>query len=251
MANCKTCRREIEEAAGRAEPGRAAEAHLAACGACRDFLKERAALVGLVGGLGRVAAPDDFDIRLRARMASHRDGGRGHFGFNFPLAPSLAAAAAFVFVVGLAAVLYYGRGPSGGRPVARQEQPADNAPAPAAAPSPSRPFDVERASLGEEIKKGATPARRAVARQPRRREFLRKEPAKVAGPESRDYAVGSARQLSIPVGTASDSMRVVVRDEDGSPRVVPVRSVSFGAQELIASGQAGARPAAKSKEGVW
>lgn len=56
MANCKSCRREIEEAAGRAELGRAAEAHLAACGACRDFLKERAELVGLVGGLGRVAA---------------------------------------------------------------------------------------------------------------------------------------------------------------------------------------------------
>lgn len=184
-------------------------------------------------------------------MASRRDGGRGHFGFNFALAPSLAAAAAFVFVFGLAAVLFYGRGPSGSQPVARQEQPSENAPAPAAAPSPSRVAEVERASLGGEIKKGAGPVRPAVARQPRRREFSRKEPAKAAGPESRDYAVVSARQLSIPVGTSSDSMRVVVRDEDGSPRVVAVRSVSFGAQQLIASKQAGTRPAAKIKEGVW
>lgn len=250
MANCKTCRREIEEATGRAELGRAAEAHLAACGACRHFLKERAALVGLVGGLGRVAAPEDFEIRLRARMAGRRDGGRGHFGFNFALAPSLAAAAAFVFVFGLAAVLYYGRGPSGSQPVARQEQPPANAPAPAAVPSPSRPAEVERASTEDEIKKGTTPARPFVARQPRRRELSRREPAKAAARETREFAFGSAK-LVIPVGTSPDSMRVVVRNEDGSPRVVPVRSVSFGAQELIASGQAGARPAAKSKEGVW
>ncbi|HEV2861101.1 MAG TPA: hypothetical protein VGX48_08850 [Pyrinomonadaceae bacterium] len=250
MANCKSCRQEIEEAAGRAELGRPAEAHLAACGACRDFLKERAALVGLVGGLGRVAAPDDFDVRLRARMASRRDGGRGHFGFNFAMAPAFAAAAAFVFVVGLAAVLYYGRGPSAVRPVAQQEQPAANAPAPAAAPSPSGPVGAERASVGAEIKKGTTLARPAVA--PRRRELSRKETAKAAVAETLDYTVrATPPSLIIPVGTSSDSMRVVVRNEDGSPRVVSVRSVSFGAQQLIASGQTATRPAAKSKEGVW
>src|SRR3712207_5392358 len=127
MANCKTYRREIEEAAGRAPLGREAEAHLAACGACRDFLRERAALVGLVGGLGRVAAPDDFEIRLRARMAGRRDSGRGHFfGLNFAFTPGLAAAASFVFVFALAAVLYYGRGPSGEPPVARGTQPAQD-----------------------------------------------------------------------------------------------------------------------------
>lgn len=251
MANCKTCRREIEEAAPRAGLGREAEAHLAACRECRDFMKERAALVGLVGGLGRVAAPDDFDVRLRARMARRRDNGRGHFGFNFTLAPGLAAAAAFVFVFGLAAVLYYGRGPSpsGNGPVARHDRPAENATSPAAVPSPSPSVEVESAAVKNEARKETALMRPAVVRQQRRRELSRREPLKAAGPETGEFSVGSANVIIS--GTSTDSMRVVLRNEDGSPRVVPVRSVSFGSQEPIASLQTAARPAAKSREGVW
>ena len=252
MLNCKACRLEVEEAAGRSPLGRAAEGHLAACRACRDFVRERAALRSLLAGLERVSAPDDFDVRLRARMATRRGGGRGRFLFNFSFAPAFAVAAAVVFVCAVAAALYVGRGRTGREPVARQtETPA----APAAAPtSPTvtdakpNPISVEVAGLGASESKQPR-ARRPVAA--RVRVSAAKAPARAeTGLASRTFSVGSSRVL-VPVGGSADSMRVVLRDENGSARVVPVRSVSFGSEELIAGGPAGRRPAATSKEGVW
>lgn len=253
MLNCKACRLEVEEAAGRKALGREAESHLAACRDCRDFVRERAALRSLMAGLGRVSAPEDFDVRLRARMARRRDGGRGRFLFlsNLSFAPAFAVAAAVVFVCAVAAALYLGPGRSAQQPVARQtETPA----APAAAPS-SSPAVVthnQDSTSGEVV--SVSQPKQPRARRPvvtRAREAAAKVPARAeTGLVSRTYSVGSSRVL-VPVGGSADSMRVVLRDENGSARVVPVRSVSFGSQELIANRPAERRRAAKSKEGVW
>ena len=57
--------------------------------------------------------------------------------------------------------------------------------------------------------------------------------------------------LVIPVRTSPESLRVVLHDERGAARVVPVRTVSFGAQELVAREGSRTRPPLADKEGVW
>ena len=68
--DCKRSRIEIEEVGQGASVGAAAEAHVAACGGCRTFRAERAAVRDLLAGLTRVDAPNDFEFRLRARLAA-------------------------------------------------------------------------------------------------------------------------------------------------------------------------------------
>jgi hypothetical protein len=51
--------------------------------------------------------------------------------------------------------------------------------------------------------------------------------------------------------TPSEPMRMVLRDERGAGRVVPMRAVSFGAQELIARENVSRQASVAENEGVW
>src|SRR5215510_2423926 len=48
----------------------AAAEHLRECAACREFQEQQTKLRQIVGSLGTVSAPADFDFRLRARLAN-------------------------------------------------------------------------------------------------------------------------------------------------------------------------------------
>jgi hypothetical protein len=61
----------------------------------------------------------------------------------------------------------------------------------------------------------------------------------------------TARTWKISVGTNAEPLRMIVRDEHGAERVVPMRTVSFGSQELIAREGARQRTAVADDEGVW
>ena len=51
----------------------AATEHLRECAACREFHEQQTKLRQIVGSLGTVDAPADFDFRLRARLAADAD----------------------------------------------------------------------------------------------------------------------------------------------------------------------------------
>src|SRR5918998_6414155 len=105
MSECKVFRREIEEDGGVMSAG--ARAHASLCRACGEELRERESLRALVGGLGKVDAPADFEFRLRARMSAAKiDRGHGRFSgmrWLYGFAP-VAVAACFVIV---SATLYF------------------------------------------------------------------------------------------------------------------------------------------------
>ncbi|HYE13652.1 MAG TPA: hypothetical protein VD968_04335, partial [Pyrinomonadaceae bacterium] len=105
MRDCKATRVEIEEASGALPLGGAAREHVAACAACKEFYAECASLRRLVGELERVSAPDDFDRRLRARMASAGASKRNGRPALFRLA-FVPVAAAACLLVGAAGSLY-------------------------------------------------------------------------------------------------------------------------------------------------
>jgi hypothetical protein len=106
--DCKACRNEIEDTSTGAPPSAAALAHLKACDRCRGFSERQRALRELVASaLETVAAPHDFEWRLRARInvdkgVEHRP--RTWQGYA-PGARAIALAASFVLAIGIAILL--------------------------------------------------------------------------------------------------------------------------------------------------
>lgn len=268
MSDCKAYRHEIVEAVGGAL-SRGARAHAEACRACGAELRERESLRALVRGLGKVEAPADFEYRLRARMSAGGAGGRRGplrgLRLVYAFAP-VAAAACFLVV---SAALYL-----------RQSATTGPAEAPrAAASEPSRNNNAERpdaapaGAAGEVLKQsGASPVDvaskptgfkpRPAAHRPRAasrpsREVAESSPAP-AGQRSATLSVKAARVITGSGVTGSgvtialkSPLRVFLRDEQGGGRVVPMRAVSFGSQELIARENVSRQTTAAENEGVW
>ncbi|MET0625134.1 MAG: hypothetical protein ABW250_19505 [Pyrinomonadaceae bacterium] len=264
MSDCKAYRHEIAEAFDGGALSRGASAHAAACRACAEELRGREALRTLVRGLGKVEAPADFEFRLRARMAGGGGGGgrvplRG-LRLVYAFAP-VAAAACFLVV---STALYLRQ--------AAKTTPAEAPSAIVSAPS-SRNAAAERAATTvsatggvEELKQtGERPAEVASApavfkvRPALYRRRAASQPAREAADEGRSQrsetlSLTSARVISRSGMTIALNapLRVVLRDESGAGRVVPMRAVSFGSQEMLArEGVSRPATAAAVNEGVW
>ncbi len=69
MDGCNQIKRTIDEADRPDQIAYAASQHMASCAACSAFADERARLKELIASAGRVSAPPDFDIKLKARLA--------------------------------------------------------------------------------------------------------------------------------------------------------------------------------------
>ena len=263
MADCKAYREEIEELAGVGRLGLEARAHVNACAQCRALEQERASLRRLVRSLENVEAPADFEFRLRARMAASRGGdGRNPFRPVYGFA-AMAAAALFVFV---SASLYVRqerqKKPDAGRhEVLTAEGSGGGA-------RSSREREVAQASGASATSAGgpASPVLQSGRRKetsravvsPRAREVALRGPAgQVSAKNSLTSAVTGAgvieqgRAVKISLDASAQPLRVVLKDERGTSRVVPMRSVSFGSQELIAREGQGRRAPLTDKEGVW
>ena len=277
MSDCKVYRREIVEAADGDALGRGARAHADACRACAEELRGGESLRALVRGLGKVEAPADFEFRLRARMAAAEGKGRrGPFGglrLVYRFAP-VAVAVAFLFV---AASLYF-RQPAQSRPdngpaqaagdvasnatAARTEAPPparvvearNSTPAPVA---PARVAVADRAGAGKpQLSRAATPGTHSTARRLTEAARGTGGAGVAAALNTAVMSVGSAevirgRTLSIPVEKGAAPLRLLLRDERGALRLVPVRPVSFGAQDLIARDGARRQATPVEDEGVW
>ncbi|HYH87408.1 MAG TPA: hypothetical protein VEX60_18285 [Pyrinomonadaceae bacterium] len=262
MADCKAFREEVEESVGVEGLSIEARSHAGACPSCGEFGRERDALRRLVGGLGKVEAPADFEFRLRARMKTLKGGGGKYNFLGLRLAPGLAWAAAVSFLV-VSASLYVWqqqRSPIGSQQASRDSKPlknatgvvgdkgsAENSPAIKDVKQDAVPFDAVA------LVKVSDKPRRIISRR-RLRDASRME-SKVAAPSggSSEFSVTGAKilRVKIPFSASPESLRFVVRDERGNTRPVPMRTVSFGSQELVAGASTQTRMAANDKGGVW
>jgi hypothetical protein len=261
---CEAYRALIEEAAGGAGESRVLRAHLETCAACREFRLGREALVGLLGGLGRVSAPDDFEFRLRARMAARRSAERAPL-WRLRLVPGLTAAAVAACLL-VAASVYFRINQTAEKSVAMQDSPPATAPtegvaetvqnpisvadvsAPPAAVAQGRTQDAPRgrvsaASVG---KRSADKPRRAM----REDSFSARGASVIEGGVSRPLVSG-AESRGVPLRTSPETLRVVLRDERGGSYVLPMRSFSFGSQAPVGRGVRATRASYTDREGVW
>jgi hypothetical protein len=280
MSDCKVFRTEIDEAPDGGGLGRAAASHAETCASCGATLREREALRRLVGGLGRVEAPHDFEFRLRARMAASKPrGGHGVFARLLP-AGGLAWAAVAVCLVTVTAAVYF-------RQARPTKQSASNGaevasvPQADASPVASEPKGADELTNRQSNSGGApvisrptnsgkienvTVAKRAANRT-RGKEFAPRDTrgestqsgshdeavtsATVRLPrlDSANYVATRGPAQGIQLGTSAGTLRVALLDERGA--LVPMRSVSFGSQEPLSRQAAGGRLTSKDDEGVW
>ena len=227
---CELIRRELDELALAGERSAAATQHLRDCGECREFHQQQTRLRQIVGSLGTVQAPPDFDFRLRARLANESNSAGFHlraFQSSFATKGVAAAAMLLVFVGGVVYVrTVVNRPPETEVTAGRSDEPVRPAPKP----------DESRVVAPEQ-----TPAV-AVDNTPRRiQRGVRQIPARPKrNPVAMDFSFEGAsvlnrqRQSAIfPIDASLQPFTVSLDDGDGNARTISLPTVSFGSQRVL------------------
>ena len=103
---CKTVRREIDQTDRAGQLTTGASDHLRVCVECRTFEAEQRSLQGLMASLDQIAAPSDFDFKLRARLAREKGRSRRDVGIgSFAIIPRSIAAVALVVLIAVAGIV--------------------------------------------------------------------------------------------------------------------------------------------------
>lgn len=266
--NCKLYRNAYEEADPHGALSDGAREHLGACHECARLYRERAALRGLLGGLGRVEAPPDFDFRLRARLRSANAEARTGF-FARLVSPAAASALAACAVLAVTAGVYFKRQPPRAQQTVASQavaQAQDATGETAKAVGGSELVSAQAGGVvqkGDEVANAGTGQRSTARRRPRasagfqnvaRVQGLAAESAQSAAPILK-RGDGEVTFVNPPVAVTLPAsrrpLRVMLRDERGGSHALSMRPVSFGSQEFVSRLGGPARPSSDSKEGVW
>jgi hypothetical protein len=229
---CAPIRRELEELMVSDEFSATAAGHLQTCSDCREFQRQQMKLRQLVGSLGTVSAPADFDFRLRARLAA--DAEVPSFRFWSVTVKGLATAAVLL-VFGVGAVVVWQR---------TREQRPNVAPAVAEAPpqvaAPGRPEESNNREAGSLAHgRESTPVVADIT-APRRID----RPRYVNRPKQPVSTIDSSRNVFrsmnpavepaavFPIEASSQWLRVSLDDGRGNARTIAFPGVSFGSQRV-------------------
>jgi hypothetical protein len=231
--NCELIRRELDELMLEEEYSSAAASHLRECASCREFYEQQAKLRQIVGSLGTVEAPADFDFRLRARLANDSN---GMASFYWPLLKRGFAVAGLLLVFAAAAVLVRNviNRSAGNDDLAAKGQPAA-VPQSTTAPQNSAPQRQEN----------------VVAEVPEKRSQIIKNPSSSAAGFKAKRTLGTWEASSLraevingaePVGTSAafpidvaslQSFKVSLDDGRGNEKTISVPTISFGSQRIV------------------
>ena len=236
---CRATRREIDESELNQKLSDPARSHVAVCAACRGFRAERTSLRELVGSLEPVAAPGDFDMRLRARLANERHGrARQPFIFRLAIGAPAIAGAALVVILALAMVWLAQRNNSQAPEIAKvpiKEAPVGpQQPALAVVPVETGQGTSLIARGNDDVKPDQSNWSANAARGNNRK-------SSSAGVKAVDYGASPAesyQQIEQRAGEVSLSaplkpMVVSMQDDRGATHKISLPPISFGAQRLV------------------
>jgi hypothetical protein len=229
--NCEIVRRELDELRlGEAWSSGASE-HLRACASCREFHEQQTKLRQIVGSLGTVEAPADFDFRLRARLAQS-NGSPVYWLF----ARRGLAAAAMVIVFATGAILV--------RNVMKQPAVVDNTAQQREVPQPKKPDDVKPV-VKEDNKPGQVIAVNEnvppVMRKSRQQADYRKRAlSSIDFSSERAAVINGAEPVSVsaafPIDASLQSFKVSMDDGRGNAKTISVPTISFGSERIVQRG---------------
>jgi hypothetical protein len=192
-----------------------------------------------VGSLKPVAAPADFDMRLRARIAREKDASaRQPFIFRFAMTTPAIAVVALI-VLAIASIVWINqRKQTANTPIATDnptnEKPAGTAPAPA---SPTSTGTQKNDGLVATIDPPRSPKRQ----NPAERSPGRSVPASLNPPSQvSDFNTGAAESFrqtgdragEVSLTAPSKPMVVSVQDANGATHKILLPPISFGSQRL-------------------
>jgi len=229
--NCEVIRQELDELMLGETISPAAVDHLRECAECREFNKKQTRLRQIVGNLGTVSAPPDFDFRLRARLANDANSASFHF---WPVVRRGLAfvAVLLVFVVGAMLVRNVFN-----RPKENQLATDQHNTAPAPAPQPAATVPSQQ---------GSYPAPPLIAStSDKRQQPIRTErPARIKRPlMAEDFSNERAPLYSgrepartfevLPLDSSMQSYKFSFDDGRGNERTISVPTISFGSQRML------------------
>jgi len=227
---CETVRRELEELRLDDECSANSLQHLRACRDCREFYQKQTKLQQMVGSLGMVEAPADFDFRLRARLANESSSAGFHFRalqWSFASKGVAAAAMILLFVGGLVYVRTIVDHRSEQKALAEQRTEP-----PQPAPKPVENKVVDQFS---------TPVV-ASDNGPRRTGSERRATTKRKAPlVAADFASERAALMSeshgyspiFPIDASLEPFKVSLDDGHGNARTISVPTITFGSQRVL------------------
>ncbi|HEU4795381.1 MAG TPA: hypothetical protein VFT02_07110 [Pyrinomonadaceae bacterium] len=248
---CEVVRRELDQSALNEEFGGAAAEHMRACADCREFQRQQMKLRQIIGSLGTVNAPADFDFRLRARLAA--DSGRSSFHYwSFAVRGLATAAVLVVFGVGAVMVWQRVQDEDPGVTTAHQQalpQRQQEPQLPQGSASPKRE-EADRAGREDEplVVINNPPPRRNSGRQT---VYKPKWQVVSVDRSSRGANVMRLAQPTVdpapvfPIDASLQSVRVSLDDGQGNARTISFPTVTFGSQRAVATGNQ------LASKGVW
>lgn len=266
--NCKTVRREIDEADLNQQLSNLATEHLQACPDCCVFHSGRHGLRSLVSSLETVAAPADFDFRLRARLAREKGRANGVFApERFSFGGRSLAAAALVLLIAVAGIIVRNRMASTSSPAAADAHRQD----PTVGPAGKEIKETVAAASSSHSPTASVPSSSknsgGLAAGPRPKQRRRGKLPENGSPSSsvtlaqnnvgvRDSGLDSAPRLvpnestdAIRVPIDAPSLKISFDDGRGTAHTISLPVVSFGSQRVLERGPAFAP--VKSTRGVW
>ena len=239
---CELIRRELDELMLDETCSTAALEHLRECGACREFHEKQTKLRQIVGSLGTVAAPADFDFRLRARLANESSSAASTFSFvAWPVLRRGVAAVAALFVFAIGAYLVR---TALNRPTTTTAgEMAKQSPVPAAteAAKPPQETVTSTSELPKSLEVTTVQNRRLQGNRIERAGLVagRNKPLATKEISSTGATViGNAEPVgtSTPFSIDASSLqyfRVSVDDGRGNAKTISVPTISFGSQRLM------------------
>lgn len=249
--NCQIIRRELDELMLGESYSTAALEHLRHCSECREFEEKQTTLRRMVGSLGTVAAPADFDFRLRARLANESSSA----GFHLKSISWIFARRSFA--VAAALLLFVATGVVVVRNITEKQDSSNVASGnvPAATPEPQPTTDAVTRPQ-DEIKPQEEVVR-VPENTPQKTKSERPFHASVRQKRnmvSEDFS--SQRPLSLkemqpnsevfPIDASLESFKVSLDDGHGNARTISLPTIRFGSQRMLPT--ANQYAAAK---GVW
>jgi hypothetical protein len=227
---CETVRHELEELMLDDECSMYVTQHMRECGDCREFHQKQTKLRQIVGSLGMVEAPPDFDFRLRARLANESSNAGLHvrvMQWSFASKGFAAATMMLLFVGGVVYVRTI-MNPSTQNvaeqriaPPQQPPEPVENEPRYSSAPSAvisnyvSRPVTNER--------------RRSLSKKPTLATLDR---ASSRPPSFSDEHRHSAI-FSIDASSSPEPFKVSLDDGRGNARTISVPTITFGSNRFL------------------
>jgi hypothetical protein len=255
-SQCRVTRQEIEQSELHQRLGAETLLHLESCQPCREFQLERARLRELIGSLEPVAAPGDFEIRLRARIAADRkQSARASFFNRFVVStPAIAVAALIVMstggIVWLAQHQRNQESASASKAPPRAGQVGSTVSTTNDKPLESNFYQTAPANnppvvLTAQGPKGRNPYRDLSDKSSGGREAIgRATDFSITGAES--IRQGEQRTGDVSLSAPVKPLVVSLEDNSGTKRRISLPPVSFGSQRLVDNRLAGSKTNSRS-----